>query len=373
MDHVECVVAGAGAIGLAAARALAMEGCEVVVVEAEQMIGTQTSSRSSEVIHAGIYYPTGSLKARFCVAGREALYAYCAERGIAHARTGKLIVATSDDDLPRLEALHTQAHANGVSNVVRISADEARAMEPELQCIAALHSPSTGIFDSHGLMLSYQGEAEDHGAMIAFGSRLTGITPRSDQLILNIDGETQTEISCSTLINAAGHGAWDVARHVTGLAKETIPPHYLAKGNYYALNGGKAPFRHLVYPMPGDGNLGTHFTLDLAGQARFGPDVEWLDGETLDYEVATDRGPAFEQAVRSYWPGLPEKSLVPSYSGIRPKVVGSGMPPGDFIIQTQAEHGIAGLIQLFGIESPGLTASLAIGDAIARKAASRKG
>ncbi len=372
MDHVDCVVAGAGVIGLTAARSLALAGREVVVVEAEAMIGTQTSSRNSEVIHAGIYYATGSFKARLCVAGREALYAYCRDRGIPHDRTGKLIVAAREADLAGLKAIHAQALANGVGNIVAITAAEAMSMEPQLHCIAALHSPSTGIVDSHALMLSYQGEAEDRGAMIAFENRLVAVRQEGLRLVLTVDGDERTEISCSLLVNAAGHGAWDIARNIAGLPCEAIPPHVLSKGNYYALKEGRAPFRHLVYPMPGDGSLGIHFTRDLAGQARFGPDVEWLEGETLDYRVSAGREKAFTEAIRSYWPDLPDDALVPDYCGIRPKMVGSGKAPADFLIQTPEDHGIAGLIQLFGIESPGLTASLAIGDYIARCAAEQR-
>jgi len=369
MDHVDCVVAGAGVIGLAVARALALAGRDVVIVESEEAIGTQTSSRNSEVIHAGIYYASGSLKARLCVRGREALYAYCAERGIPHLRTGKLIVAARESDLPGLKALHEQAVANGVDNLVAISADDAKSMEPQLQCIAALHSPSTGIVDSHALMLGYQGDAEDNGAMIAFNSRLTAVQSDDRRLVLTIEGDTRTEISCSLLVNAAGHGAWNIARRVNGLAPDAIPAHVLAKGNYYALQGCRSPFTHLIYPMPGDGGLGIHFTRDLAGQARFGPDVEWLKDETLDYRVSGGREAEFTEAIRSYWPGLPDNALVADYSGIRPKMVGSGSAAADFVIQTPNDHGVNGLIQLFGIESPGLTASLAIGDLVADHAA----
>jgi len=365
MDHVDCVIAGAGVIGLAVTRALALAGRDVVVIEAEDIIGSQTSSRNSEVIHAGIYYATGSLKARLCVAGRDALYAYCTDRHIAHERTGKLIVATRDAELPKLAAIRDQALANGVTDVRMLSAGEAMALEPALFCVAALHSPSTGIVDSHGLMLSYQGEAEDHGAMIAFGSRIVVVRPDTNRLVLTVDGDTQSEIACACFVNAAGHGAWDIAHAIGGLPAAAIPDHYLCKGNYYALEGHPTPFQRLIYPMPGDGNLGIHFTRDLAGQARFGPDVEWLATDVPDYRVSADRGAAFEQAVRSYWPGLPTGALVPGYYGIRPKLVGSGEPAADFIIQTPADHGIRGLVQLFGIESPGLTASLAIGERIA--------
>lgn len=365
MDHVDCVVAGAGVIGLAVARSLALAGRDVVVIEAEEIIGSHTSSRNSEVIHAGIYYPANSLKAKWCVEGRDALYTYCAERNIAHARVGKLIVATRDADLPRLNTIQAQARINGVADLEVLSAGEAIALEPELHCVGALRSPSTGIVDSHGLMLSYQGEAEDHGAMIAFASCLKSVRPDADRLVLTIDGAEEIEISCSVLVNAAGHGAWNIARSVGGMPCDAIPPHSLAKGNYYSLSGCPAPFRRLVYPMPSESGLGIHFTRDLAGQARFGPDVEWLDGETLDYRVSTDRVRDFEEAIRTYWPGLPDNALTPTYSGIRPKLVGSGAPPADFVVQSPADHGIGGLFQLFGIESPGLTASLVIGDRIA--------
>ena len=287
------------------------------------------------------------------------------KRGIAHERTGKLIVATAEDEMPALERLHQQALANGVSDIRHISAEEAIDMEPELSCVGALLSPSTGIIDSHGLMLSYQGEAEDHGAMIAFGSRLTKVTPDSDELRLKIEGDSSVEISCSVLVNAAGHGAWDIARSVLGLPADAIPPHFLAKGNYYGLSGHRTPFQKLVYPMPGDGNLGVHFTRDLAGASRFGPDVEWLKGETLDYEVSDGRITEFETAIRAYWPSLPDHALFASYSGIRPKLVPSGAAPADFVLQSPSDHGVKGLYQLFGIESPGLTASLPIGQMLA--------
>ncbi|WP_136660330.1 NAD(P)/FAD-dependent oxidoreductase [Nitratireductor sp. XY-223] len=368
MDHVDCIVAGAGVLGLAVARALALRGRDVIIVEAEGMIGTQTSSRNSEVIHAGIYYAAGSLKARFCVEGKKALYAYCAERGIPHERTGKLIVATDDSQRATLQSIHEHAVENGV-DIRAISAEEAIEYEPELHCVSALHSPSTGIIDSHALMLSLQGEAEDAGAMIAFNSKVIAVRPQRQGFVLDVQGDGTYTLSCKTFVNAAGHGAWEIARSIEGLGSSLIPPHYLSKGNYYALSGHKSPFRQLIYPVPGDGSLGIHFTRDLAGQARFGPDVHWMEGETLDYTVVTGQEQAFTDAIRTYWPGLPENALMPSYCGIRPKMVPSGHAPADFMIQSPDENGISGLVQLFGMESPALTSCLVIGDHVAGLAA----
>ncbi|MEX3008006.1 NAD(P)/FAD-dependent oxidoreductase [Hoeflea sp. TYP-13] len=365
MDHIDCIVAGAGVIGLAIARSLAKAGRDVVIVEAEDIIGSHTSSRNSEVIHAGIYYAANSLKARFCVEGKKALYAYCKDRNIPHERTGKLIVASEGEDLPKLKSIHEHALANGVDDIREMSADEAKALEPELRCIAALHSPSTGIIDSHALMLSLLGEAEDAGAMVAFGSTVSSVQADNGKFIVSVEGEQPYTVSCSTFVNAAGHGAWDIARSMKSLKNELIPPHYLSKGSYYSLSGHRSPFRQLIYPVPGDGSLGIHFTRDLAGQARFGPDVLWMEGETLDYSVPQDRGAEFEKAIRTYWPGLPDGALMPSYCGIRPKLVWSGKPAADFLIQSRADHGIDGLVQLFGIESPGLTSCLVIGDYVA--------
>ncbi|MCW2244577.1 L-2-hydroxyglutarate oxidase LhgO [Azospirillum fermentarium] len=363
MDRVQCVVAGAGVVGLAIARTLARAGYEVVVLEAEGAIGTGTSSRNSEVIHAGIYYPTGSVRARLCVAGRDRLYRYCAGRGIEHRRTGKLIVATDPTQNAKLDAIAAQAAANGVDDLRRLTAAEARALEPELACTAALLSPSTGIIDSHGLMLALQGEAEDKGAMIAFHSPLTAARVTGNGIELAVGGEEPSTLAADILVNAAGHGAWAVARAVHGLPVRHVPPRHLAKGNYFALAQGRSPFSRLVYPVPEDGGLGVHLTLDLGGQARFGPDVEWC--ESLDYAVDPARGERFYDSIRRYWPALPDGALVPAYCGIRPKLTGPGQPAADFVIQGPADHGVPGLVNLFGIESPGLTACLAIADTVA--------
>lgn len=362
MDRVQCVVAGAGVVGLAVARTLALAGYEVVVLEAEGAIGTGTSSRNSEVIHAGIYYPTGSVRARLCVAGREMLYRYCAERGIEHRRTGKLIVATDPTQNARLDAIAAQAAANGVDDLRRLTAAEARALEPELACTAALLSPSTGIIDSHGLMLALQGEAEDKGAMIAFHSPLAAARVTAGGIELTVGGDEPSTLMADMLVNAAGHGAWAVARAIHGLPAHHVPPRHLAKGNYFALSQGRSPFSRLVYPVPEDGGLGVHLTLDLGGQARFGPDVEWC--ESLDYTMDPARGERFYDSIRRYWPALPGGALVPAYCGIRPKLTGPGQPAADFVIQGPADHGVPGLVNLFGIESPGLTSCLAIAGAV---------
>lgn len=357
MDEVECIVVGAGVVGLAAARALALDGREVVVLEAAEGIGTGTSSRNSEVVHAGIYYPTGSLKARLCVEGRDALYAYCEERGIPHRRCGKLIVATDEGQVPRLEALRDKAAANGVRNLRRVSAEEAREMEPELVCAAALHSPSSGIVDSHGLMLGFLGDAEDRGAMVAFHAPVERGEVVPGGFELEVGGGAPMRLRCRTLVNAAGLHAQETARRIAGVPPETVPPAYLAKGNYFSL-AGRSPFSRLVYPIPEPGGLGVHVTVDLGGQARFGPDVEWVD--RIDYAVDPSRADRFYGAVRRYWPGLRDGALLPGYAGIRPKLVPQGAPDADFLIQGPDAHGVPGLVNLYGIESPGLTASLAV-------------
>ena len=364
MDEVEAVVIGAGVIGLAAARALALAGHEVVVLERAYTIGFETSSRNSEVIHGGLYYPKGSLKARSCVEGRERLYLYCREHGVPHARLGKLIVATSDDEIPGVEKIEAAGRANGVDNLEWLTASEAQRMEPELNCVAALLSPSTGIIDSHALMLAYQGEAEAAGAFVAFRTPVLGGHVRGDGFELSVGGDEPTTIRCRYLINAAGLYAPNVARSIEGIPRQTIPPTYFCRGVYFTLSG-KTPFRRLIYPVPVPGGLGVHITLDLAGQARFGPDVEWI--ETVDYAVDPRRGDKFYDAVRRYWPGLRDGALQPDYAGIRPKISGPDEPAADFVVQGPAAHGIPGLVNLYGIESPGLTSSLPLADEAVRQ------
>jgi L-2-hydroxyglutarate oxidase LhgO len=358
VDRVDCVVVGAGVVGLAVARALALSGREVVILEAEDAIGTHTSSRNSEVIHAGIYYPRGSLKAVSCVRGKELLYEYVQTHGVPHRRCGKLIVATDEAQVAELEGIKAKAHANGVTDVDFVSTTKIQSWEPELRCVAALHSPSTGIIDSHALMLAYLGDAEAHGAMLALKSRLLGADVVSDGFVLHVGGET---IKTSILINSAGLRAPSVARSIEGYERQRAPGEYYAKGNYYSL-ARKNPFTRLIYPVPEPGGLGVHVTLDLGGQARFGPDVEWVD--RIDYAVDPGRSQRFYAAIRRYWPGLPDGALLPGYSGIRPKTAGPGEPAPDFHIQGAREHGVPGLVHLFGIESPGLTASLALADTV---------
>ncbi len=357
MDRIDTAVIGAGLLGLAVARARALAGREVVILEAEDAIGTHTSSRNSEVIHAGIYYPQGSLKALTCVEGRRRLYEYCAERGVPHRRCGKLIVATDAAQLAELEGIRQKAHANGVTDVVHISSAEARAVEPELCCVAALHSPSTGIIDSHALMLAYLGDAEAAGAVLALRSPLHKGVVRAGGIELHVAGAEP--ILAGAVVNCAGLTAPSVARRIEGYPARCAPPEYYAKGNYYTL-ARRAPFSRLVYPVPEPGGLGVHVTLDLGGRARFGPDVEWV--ERIDYRVDPRRAELFYGAIRRYWPGLPEGALEPGYAGIRPKISARGAPAADFVVQGPREHGVPGLVHLFGIESPGLTASLALAD-----------
>lgn len=364
MEQLDCVVIGAGVIGLAVARALALDGREVVVLEAASLIGSETSSRNSEVIHAGIYYPTNSLKARLCVAGKIALYRYCEERGIAHARLGKLIVATADDQIPTLQKLREQAHRNDVDDVEFVDLDTLRRMEPELTAVAALHSPSTGIIDSHEFMLSLQGDAENAGAILVLNTPLIGGRIEAEGIVAETGGPDPMTFRCNAIVNCAGLNAPGIAARIVGLPRESIPQGYYAKGNYYTLSG-RNPFRHLIYPVPVDGGLGVHVTIDLGGQARFGPDVEWID--EIDYDVDPTRAEEFYGAVRQYWPGLQDGSIQPGYAGIRPKLSPPGSPAADFVIQGQSEHGVPGLVNLYGIESPGLTASLAIAEEVAAK------
>jgi L-2-hydroxyglutarate oxidase LhgO len=361
VDSVDAAVIGAGVIGLAVAAALAKAGREVIVLESADAIGTGTSSRNSEVIHAGIYYPADSLKARTCVEGRERLYPYCEAHGVGHRRCGKLIVATEESQIAGLEALQLKALANGVDDIRWMEDRDAMALEPALDCVGALLSPSTGIIDSHGLMLAYQGEAEGAGAVIAFNSPVTGGAVREGGIELRVGGDQPMTLAAREVVNAAGLFAQPVAASIQGLDPATVPPRYFAKGSYFSL-AGRAPFSHLIYPAPEAAGLGVHLTLDLGGQAKFGPDVEWI--EEIDYAVDPKRGDRFYAAVRGYWPGLPDDSLQPAYSGIRPKVQAPGEAARDFVLQGPEDHGVAGLVNLYGIESPGLTSSLPIADAV---------
>lgn len=361
-ESVEAVVIGAGVVGLAVARALALAGRETLILESADRFGSGISSRNSEVIHAGIYYPTGSLKARLCVAGRDQLYAYCASRGVAHRRLGKLIVASEPGQTATLQSIKAKAAENGVDDLVWLDAAAARQLEPELSAAAALLSPSTGIVDSHGLMLSYLGEAETAGASLALKSPVERGAVLDDGFQLDVGGSAQMQLRCRYLVNAAGLGAQSVAGSLAGFDPALIPKRYLGKGSYFTL-AGPAPFRRLIYPMPEGVWLGVHLTLDIAGQARFGPDVEWV--ENIDYAVDPARAEVFYGAIRRYWPGLKDGALIPGYAGIRPKLYGPGSPAPDFVVQGRARHGIPRLINLFGIESPGLTSSLALGDLVA--------
>ncbi len=379
MDSVEVVVIGAGVVGLAVARALALAGREVMVIEKERAIGQGISSRNSEVVHAGLYYATGSLKAKLCVQGKDMLYAYCAERGLPIERCGKLIVATDESQLPKLGNIEAQAKANGVP-VQRLTREEARALEPQIECIAALQSPTTGIVSGHDLMTSLQGDLENAGGMVALATEVMQVRffKEKGQLAGTLSAHSAINSGVSTdsieigfqhLVNAAGLSAPMLARRMQGLAAKHIPQEHYAKGSYYSLSG-KAPFKHLVYPIPEAAGLGVHLTLDLGGQAKFGPDVQWLDGITdpaqIDYSVDPRRSDAFYAEVRKYWPGLQDGQLTPSYSGVRPKIHGPHEPAPDFLISCPAQHGIAGLVNLFGIESPGLTSSLAMGEEVAQ-------
>jgi L-2-hydroxyglutarate oxidase LhgO len=366
MDRVAAVVVGAGVVGLAVARALAQSGREVIVAESQAGIGQGVSSRNSEVIHAGLYYTPGSLKARLCVRGKELLYALCASHGVDHRRCGKLTVANNEEEVLALRGLQDRAAANGVP-VQWLDEAQAKALEPALRCIAALHSPTTGIVDSHGLMLALQGDLEAAGGMVAFGSELRsarlGTRSGEPHVLRFADG---SELACDVLVNAASLHACGLARRFEGLQARFIPRESFAKGNYYALNG-RSPFTHLIYPAPGDAHLGTHLTLDLGGQAKFGPDIEWLDvgtPEEIDYQVDPARVDGFYAEVRRYWPGLPDGALAPSYSGVRPKIHTAGEKAPDFRLDGPDLHGVAGLVNLFGIESPGLTSALAIAEEV---------
>ena len=362
MDQIDCVVIGAGVVGLAVARALALQGREVMVLEALDAIGTGTSARNSEVIHAGIYYPQGSLKASLCVAGKALLYAYCAERGIGHSRCGKLIVASSEAQVAQLQGIIAKAVANGVHDLVLQSREQARALEPQLECVAAVHSPSTGIVDSHGLMLALQGDLENAGGLVVLNTPLA--QAKCAQSAIYLIAEDGTELEAKTVVNAAGLQAQSLASRFAGLPANCVPPSHYAKGNYFTLSS-RSPFTRLIYPVPEAAGLGVHLTIDLGGQAKFGPDVQWVSSPD-DLVVDPARGEAFYAEVRKYWPALADGALIPGYAGLRPKIQGPGEPAKDFLIQGPAEHGVPGLVNLFGIESPGLTSSLAIGDYVSR-------
>ncbi|MBO9650109.1 MAG: NAD(P)/FAD-dependent oxidoreductase [Variovorax sp.] len=361
MDEFDCAVIGAGVVGLAVARALALQGREVIVLEAEGAIGTGTSSRNSEVIHAGIYYPKGSLKARLCVEGKRLLYAYADERGVPHRRCGKLIVATSEAQVEQLAGIMAKAAANGVDDMVLLSGEQARAIEPQLACTAALLSPSTGIVDSHAFMLSLQGDLEHAGGIVAIKSGVASAACEKGGILLTTDDGTR--LRCGSVVNAAGLSAPLLARHFEGLSLQFVPQAFFAKGNYFTL-AGRVPFSRLIYPVPEAAGLGVHLTLDLGGQAKFGPDVQWVDRPD-DLQVDPARGQAFYAEVRKYWPALPDGALQPGYAGMRPKISGPTEAAADFMIAGPADHGIPGLVNLFGIESPGLTSSLAIARQVA--------
>ena len=362
-ERVECAVIGAGVVGLAIARRLATDGREVVVLEAETAFGTHTSARNSEVIHAGIYYATGSLKARLCVSGRKALYRYCAERGVGHKRIGKVIVACDESELAGLRKYREQAETNGVDDLEPLDRRALAALEPEVRCVAGFLSPSTGIVDSHGLMLAYLGDAESAGASLALGSPVVSGRVEAGGIVLEVGGAEPMTIACGAVVNCAGLGAQAVARSIAGIPAGTIPPSYYAIGHYYTLSG-TAPFRRLVYPVARQDWLGVHVTIDLGGQVKFGPDFTWID--RVDYRFDASREAAFYGAIRRYYPGLRDGALQPGYTGIRPKTTGPGEPAQDFTILGPRDHGVAGLVNLFGIESPGLTSSLAIADHVAR-------
>jgi L-2-hydroxyglutarate oxidase LhgO len=356
-EQVDCAVIGAGLVGLAIARELAMAGREVIVLEAADAIGTHTSSRNSEVIHAGLYYPKGSLKARFCVAGKSLLYDYCASHGVPHSNIGKIVVAVTADEIATLKSYVQKAEANGVRDLRWLSREELRDLEPAVNCVAGFLSPSTGIVDSHALMLAYQGDAENSGAAVVFKSPVESGAVRPGGIVLNVGGDEPMTIACRSVVNSAGLFAQDIARSIGGVPAPGIPPQYFAKAHYFTLSG-KPPFRHLVYPVASNAHLGVHVTVDMAGQIRFGPDVSWVDA--VDYSFDHSREPLFYEAIRKYYPGLKDGQLQAGYTGIRPKVSGPKEPAADFIIRGPRDHGVAGLVNLFGIESPGLTASLAI-------------
>jgi L-2-hydroxyglutarate oxidase LhgO len=358
-DRVECVVIGAGVVGLATARALALAGREVLLLEAETHPGTATSARNSGVIHAGLYYAPGSLKARFCVAGNHALYAYCKERGVDHVACGKLIVANGDEEEQVLLHLLERAHHNDVEGVRLISSTEAHKLEPEVRCTAALFCPTSGIVDQHPYMLALQGDLENAGGTLVVNCRVESLSRAADGFLIRTGGEAASELEARFVVNSAGLGAADLLNRIEGYPSARIPRLHLGRGNYFTV-AERSPFRHLIYPVPHAAGLGIHATLDLGKRVRFGPDVEWIDH--IDYSVNASRAPLFYEAIRRYWPRLADGALTPDYTGIRPKLHGPGEPQPDFRIESAADHGLPGLVNLLGIESPGLTSSMAIGD-----------
>jgi len=362
-DSVDCVVIGAGVVGLAIARAMAMAGKDVIVLDAENAIGTGTSSRNSEVIHAGIYYPEGSLKAKLCVRGRDMMYAFCADHGVTARKTTKLVFAADENEVAGLKNLQSHAGRNGVP-LEWMTRQEAIDLEPNLECAAALLSPETGIVDSHSFMLALQGDAERAGAVVAFNSPVNGGRQHGNSVSLDVGGEEPTTLTAGLVINSAGLGAQQISRAIEGVASDSVPPLHFAKGSYFHLSG-KPPFSRLIYPLPGSASLGLHYTLDLSGQARFGPDIEWVDSPTFDVDPA--RAALFYDAVRAYWPDLPEDALRPGYAGIRPKIQANGEAAKDFSIQMPSDTGLPGYCALYGIESPGLTSSLAIAEYVAER------
>jgi L-2-hydroxyglutarate oxidase LhgO len=361
-DRVECVVIGAGAVGLAVARALALAGREVLLLEAESHHGTATSARNSGVIHAGLYYATGSFKARFCVAGNRALYAYCEQRGVDHQNCGKLVVASSADEEKVLQNLLDRARANDVDGVRMLSSAEAHQLEPEVRCTAALLCPTSGIVDQHPYMLALQGDMENAGGTLVTNCRVERLRRLQDGFLIETAGDGATGIEARFVVNSAGLGAVDLLNRIEGYPRGRIPTLHLARGNYFTV-AARSPFRHLIYPVPHAAGLGIHATLDLGRRVRFGPDVEWID--RIDYSVNVARAASFYEAIRRYWPNLADGALMPDYTGIRPKLHGPGEPQPDFRIESEKEHGIPGLVNLLGIESPGFTSSLPIGDYVA--------
>lgn len=364
VDHIDTLVIGAGVVGLAIARALALQGRDVIVVEANGAIGQETSARNSEVVHAGIYYPADSLKAQLCVSGKELLYAYAEEHNVGHKRIGKIIVAANEGQLPALHAYEQKGRANGVLDLTRLDQRQVAELEPAICSVGGLMSPSTGIIDTHGLMLAYQGDFEAAGGSIGFLSPVTGGKITDQGIVVDIGGRAPSKILCKTLINAAGLNAQALARSIAGMPGKYVPPQFLARGHYFTL-AGKSPFNHLVYPLADEESLGLHVTLDLGGQAKFGPDLSWVD--RVDYAFDESRKPAFVTAIRQFYPDLDEDRLAPGYTGIRPKVVGPGEASADFVVSGPQDHGVPGLVNLFGIESPGLTSSLALADYVLAK------